>query len=150
MILFQNSIIKLDYNPATDILEVAYPDLHGFLVPEIKHSINTLVENVKNYDVKKILLDSTKTVISVTDEESREVTTCLATGLIKTRVQQIARLQSPSTTVEKTAQGNIRHIQESLSLPFQLKNFNSKADAIEWLMSNPIKASATSSLEGKR
>ena len=71
MLLFKNSIITLDYNPAADILEVAYPDLHGFLLPEIKHSIDIMIDNVKNYDVKRILLDSTRTVISVSDEESK-------------------------------------------------------------------------------
>jgi hypothetical protein len=134
MILLQNSILKLDYNPATDILEIDYPDLHGFLVLEIKHNINALVDIVKNYDIKKVLLDSTKTVISVSEEESKQVATYLAAGLVQTRVQQVARVQSHSTNVETTAQGNIRHIQASLSLPFQLKNFTSKADAIAWLM----------------
>jgi len=88
MILFQNSIIKLDYTPATDILAVEYPDLHDFLLPEIKHSINIMVDNIRNYDVKKILLDSTKTIVSVGEAESREVATYLASGLVKTRVQK--------------------------------------------------------------
>ena len=134
MILLQNSILKLDYNPATDILEIDYPDLHGFLVLEIKHNINSLVDIVKNYDIKKVLLDSTKTVMSVSAEESKQVATYLAAGLAQTRVQQVARVQSRSTNVETTAQDNIKHIQTSLSLPFQLRNFTSKADAIAWLM----------------
>ncbi len=136
MILFQNSIIKLDYTPATDILEVEYPDLHGFLLNEIKTSINIMVDNVKNYDVKKLLLDSTKTIISVSEEESREIATYLATGLLNTRVQKVARVQSSSDTVETTAKGNIQHIQESWSLPFQLQNFVGKAEALNWLKSD--------------
>ena len=134
MILLQNSILKLKYNPATDILEIDYPDLHGFLVLEIKHNINSLVDIVKNYDIKKVLLDSTKTVMSVSAEESKQVATYLAAGLVRTRVQQVARVQSRSTNVETTAQDNIKHIQTSLSLPFQLRNFTSKADAMAWLM----------------
>src|SRR5688500_3020790 len=134
MILLQNSILKLDYNPATDILEIDYPDLHGFLVLEIKHNINALVDIIKNYDIKKVLLDSTKTVISVSEEESKQVATYLAAGLVQTRVQKVAREQTQITNVETTAQFNISHIQASLSLPFQLKNFTSKADAIAWLM----------------
>ena len=133
MLLFKNSIITLDYNPAADILEVAYPDLHGFLLPEIKHSIDIMIDNVKNYDVKRILLDSTRTVISVSEEESKEVTTYLAAGFMKTRVQKLARLQSGVAAVEATAQGNIKHITETLPLPFQLQNFTSKAEAIAWL-----------------
>lgn len=135
MILFDNSIIKIDYTPATDILEVAYPDLEGFLLSEIKHSIIVLVENVKNYDVKRVLLDASRTIISVSEEESREIATYLAAGLVCTRVQKVARIQSPSDHVETTAQGNIRYIHTSLSLPFQLQNFITKAEAVGWLMS---------------
>lgn len=135
MILFTNSIIKLDYNPAADILEVGYPDLHGFLLPEIKHSIDIMIDNVKNYDVKRVLLDSTKTIISVSEEESKEVAMYLAGGLMKTRVQKLARLQSASAVVEATAQGNIKHIRESQALPFLLQNFTVKAEAVAWLTS---------------
>ncbi|WP_439881987.1 hypothetical protein ACSX1A_02260 [Pontibacter sp. MBLB2868] len=133
MILFENSIIKLDYNPATDILQIQYPDLHDYLLPEIKHSINIMVDIIRNYDIKKILLDSTLTHISVSAEESREISTYLAAGIMKTRVQKVARLQSPSTTVETTAQENIKHIKDVQTLPFLLKSFSSRPEAIEWL-----------------
>ncbi|MFD2513480.1 hypothetical protein ACFSRY_06350 [Pontibacter locisalis] len=133
MILFENSILKLDYNPATDILDVKYPDLHDFLLPEIKHSIDIMIDIIKNYDVKKLLLDSTSTLISVSDEESREVAVYLASGLTRTRVQKVARIQSPSVTVEKTAQGNLKHLQESTALPFELQNFASMTEALDWL-----------------
>lgn len=133
MILFENSFFKLDYDPATDILEVAYPDLHGYLLPEIKHSITILVETVKNYDIKKMLLDSSKVALSVSEEDSREVSTYLASGLATTRIQKLARLQSPSKIVETTAQENMKHIQASISLPFQLQNFTNKREAVQWL-----------------
>ncbi|WP_377492229.1 hypothetical protein [Pontibacter toksunensis] len=136
MVLFDNSIIRLDYNPATDILEVEYPDLHDYLLSEIKRSIDTLLDTVRSYYVKRLLLDSTRTIISVGDEESREIATYLAAGLARTRVQKVARVQSPSTTVETTAQHSIRHIQEAQALPFQLQNFSSKTLAMEWLASN--------------
>lgn len=135
MILFENSVIRLNYNPATDILEVEYPDLHDYLIPEIKHSINILIETVKNYDVKRVLLDSTRTVSSVDEEESREVAVYLAAGFMSTRVQRVARVESSSEAVEKTAQRNIQHIQGAQPLPFQLKNFTSKTAATDWLKS---------------
>jgi len=133
MILFESSIIKLDYNPATDILDVSYPDLHAYFLSEIKNTIDIMIEMIKNYDVKKLILDSSKTVISVSEEESREMAAFLASGLMKTRIQKVARVQSTNVGVETTAQRNIRHIKESGALPFQVQNFNSKADAINWM-----------------
>ncbi|MCC9138414.1 hypothetical protein ACFSKU_02840 [Pontibacter silvestris] len=133
MILFENSILTLDYDPASDILDVAYPDLHDFMLSEIKHNIDILVDNVKHYDVKRLLLDSSRTVISVREEEGREISIYLATGLQTSRVEKVARLHSLNFTVETRAQGNIQHIQTTLSLPFQLQNFTSKPKAVEWL-----------------
>ncbi|WP_242919460.1 hypothetical protein [Pontibacter liquoris] len=133
MILFENSIIKLDYTPATDILAVGYPDLHGFLLPEIKHNIDILIDTVKNYDVKKVLLDASHTVMSVGMEESREVTIYLAQGFSRTRVEKIARLQSLNETIEMRAKATMQHLAEIQLLPFQLQNFSVKADALAWL-----------------
>ena len=136
MILYQNSIVKLDYNPATDILEVEYPDLHTFLLPEIKHTITTMIDVIKNYDVKKLLLDSSRTIVNVSEDESRDITTYLAAGLSQTRVEKLARVQSAASSVEKTAQNNIKYIQAAQSLPFLLQNFTSKSEALDWLSEN--------------
>ena len=133
MILYDNGIIKLAYDPATDILEVAYPDLHEFLLAEIKHSIDKLTENVNSYDVKRLLLDSSRTVVAVEAERSREISSYLAARLCTTRLQKLARLQSHSSTVEMTAQQNIQHIETHLHLPFVLHNFTSREEAIAWL-----------------
>ncbi len=133
MILFENSIIKLDYNPATDILVVKHPDLHGYLVPEIKYSISILMETVRNYDIRKVLLDSSDTVVSASPEESREVSLSLAAGFMQTRIMKLARVQSQSESVETLAEGNIANIQQTYSLPFLLQNFPTKEEALVWL-----------------
>lgn len=133
MILFENGIIKLDYFPATDILEVAYPDLYDFMLPEVLSSIDILVGNIINFDVKRVLLDSSLTVVAVSDEKSRRITAHLAAGLVRTRLQKLARVQSASPVVEATAQGNIKHVRDTLSLPFELQNFTCKSGAVDWL-----------------
>lgn len=133
MVHFDNNLIRLDYNPATDIMEAEYPDLHDYLLSEIKRSIDTLVETATYYDVKRLLLDSSRTVISVSEEGSRDIATYLAIGLSHTRVQKVARVQSLSSAVEVRAHSNINHLKESRLLPFQLRNFTDKSEATEWL-----------------
>ena len=133
MILFRNSILILDYTPSTDILEVDYPDFPDYLIPEIKNSLDILFEHVRSYDVKKLLIDSSKTMTDVQDEDSRVVALYLVNGLVKTRLQKIARVQSLVSSVENRAQENLKLIQQSVTLPFQFKNFTSKSDAFNWL-----------------
>lgn len=133
MILLSNSIVELNYDPATDVLEVAYPDLHDYLLLEIRHTIDSMIETIKNYHISKMLLDSSRTSILVSQERSAEISMYLAAGLAKTRLSKLARLQSSSTAVETTAQNNIKHINTSLNLPFKLQNFTCKAEALAWL-----------------
>lgn len=135
MVLFNNSLIRLDYTPATDILAVEYPDLHDFLLADIKRSINTLVDTVKHYDVKRLMLDSTRTISSVSEEASKEIATYLAAGLMNTRVEKVARVQSGNVNVENTALENMKHVRQSLSLPFALRNFAGRLEAEAWLVS---------------
>lgn len=133
MILYPNSPILMDYNPATDILCVEYPDLETFMLPAIKHSLVMLVEAIRNYDVSKLLLDASRTNISVSVEESRAVTMQLAADLMKTRLQKVARVQPIDQIRENNAQENIRKIIESGLLPYQLQTFANKAEAMDWL-----------------
>ncbi|WP_347157792.1 hypothetical protein [Pontibacter chitinilyticus] len=134
MLLFQNSLIKLDYNPATDIAVAEYPDLHNYLLPEIKHSIDLMVDTLRSYDVKLLILDGTRTVSTVEVEQGREIAIYLAAGLMKTRLQKLARMQSVADNVEQRAQDNVKHIEKTQVPPFQIQAFTSRAEAIEWLL----------------
>ena len=136
MILAKTSIITLDYNPATDILQADYPDLIGFQIPEIKRSLTIMVEAIRNYDVKKLLLDASKTTIEVSQEESSAITRQLAVDLVNTRLQKVARIQPVDNNRERTAQENINQIGQAGLLPYQLQTFTHKSDAMAWLMGN--------------
>ena len=135
MILHQNSIIKLEYSPATDILEVKYPDLQKFILFEIKESLKLMVETIRNYDVKRLLLDASSTHIDISDEENRDLSMQLAAELARTRLQRVARIQPIDPKKELKAQENIKQIEKVLPLPYQLRTFTERAAALEWLKS---------------
>ncbi|MBB6610551.1 hypothetical protein H7F15_05845 [Pontibacter sp. Tf4] len=134
MLLFENSLIKLNYDPATDILCVDYPDLHGYIVDEVNYSIDIMVDNVIAYDVKYLLLDSRRTVISVSAEESRKISVYLASKLAMTRLQKLARIQAPNPDLEKRAEGTIKDITTTIPLPYLLRTFPTMEEAMYWLV----------------
>ena len=134
MILEQTSVITLDYNPATDILQVDYPDVVAFQLPEIERSLKLLVNAIRNYDVKKLLLDASKTTIEVSPEENTAVTLQLAADLVNTRLQKVARIQPADNQRETMAQNNINQVKLSGLLPYQLQTFTNKSDAMAWLV----------------
>ncbi|MFT2009294.1 hypothetical protein ACMA1I_11520 [Pontibacter sp. 13R65] len=133
MILYQNSLICLNYDPSSDIIVVEYKELHNVLIPEIKHSIHILIETVKNYDIKRILLDSSQTKKIVNEDNAFEITMFLAKEMLKTRIQKVARLQSPSSDVENSTQSNWALVKTLWPIPFDLQDFRNKQEALLWL-----------------
>lgn len=133
MILHQNSLIKLEYNPATDVLQAEYPDLDRLHLSEIKHNFSMMVEIIRNYDVKRLLLDASQTDVSLSDEENRQVGMELAAELAKTRLQKLARIQPHDPGKEIKAQVNINLMKQAGLLPFELENFSNRAQALAWL-----------------
>lgn len=134
MILHQSSLIRLDYNPATDILVVDYPDINEFLLPHIRQSLTLMVEAILNYDVKKLLLDASRTIIEISEEENKQVTMQLAADLMRTRLQKVARIQPVNMMQETRAQENISRIRQVGLLPYQLETFTSRTAAMAWLV----------------
>jgi hypothetical protein len=134
MILYRDYIIKLDYDPATDILQVDYPDLQSAQLSEVRHSLTLLVEAIRNYDVKKLLLDASSTSINVSHEESKELTLKLAADLASTRIKKLARVQPINMRDEVRAQENIKNLHKSGLLPYQLQTFATKYEALRWLL----------------
>lgn len=136
MILHHNSLIKLEYSPATDILQVNYPDLYSYQLAEVRHSLSIMVDTIRNYDVKRLLLDASVTSIHISDEENSELNINLAAELSKTRLQKVARIHPLSPTRETIAQNNIDMMLRSGLISYQLRTFSNRSQALIWLMSH--------------
>lgn len=129
MILYQNGIIKLDYDPATDILLLEWPDFHTYLMPDIGHSISILLETIRNYDVKNILIDSSKTIMDVDDAEYKTVMHQFVQDVMKTRLRKMARIETNDFTREQ----NMNMLEEETRPTFLFKNFKDRSSAFQWL-----------------
>ncbi|PVY42153.1 hypothetical protein [Pontibacter virosus] len=133
MILLQNSILRLEYEPATDILQVRYPDLQRYHLSEIKHSLQVMVQTIRNYDVRKLLLDARTTSIEIDDEENRQLTLDLAAMLSQTRLVKVARVQPFDPEHEARAQRNIEAARKAGALSYEVATFTTPAAALDWL-----------------
>ncbi|WP_207434945.1 hypothetical protein [Sabulibacter ruber] len=133
MLLHQDSILKLEYDPATDILEMTWPDIDPDLLPEVRQAMQTMVETIRNYDVKKVLIDGSKASITISKEESTSLSLKLAQDLNSTRLQKIARLESTDLRRESEAEETRLRIQTSLDLHYEMQNFADRSSALAWL-----------------
>ncbi|RNI29240.1 hypothetical protein [Rufibacter latericius] len=135
MLLYQDSILQLEYDPATDILEMEWPDLEPAQLPEVKQALKVMVETVRDYDVKKLLVDGSKSSVSISDEENTSLVLKLAQDFTATRLQKIARVESTDLKTETNVAENHHKIQQSMVINFQMLNFPDRSTALAWLKS---------------
>jgi hypothetical protein len=133
MIIFKNGFITLDYDPASDILSFIMPSVNDVVMPEMRRCLGVIVEHVRNYDVKKVLLDARETDIGVEKESYSTVIAEFYRGLAATRLQKVARLVAPGSQRERI----IRGIFEDIHFPMEVRAFAEAAPAVEWLKAKP-------------
>ena len=131
MILFQNSLLKLRYDPATDILFVDMPDITYDLRADFRRSLDIIVENTRNYDVKKLLVNASRSVIDMDTKDYTALITNFSKDLKSTRLQKVARVESASSSRERMVQKIIEEVQP---VSFY-RTFLDEQSAVEWLKS---------------
>lgn len=132
MVLYDNSLVRLNYDPATDILDVDCPDFNPLMMTEVKEAFSVIVDTVKHYDVKKLLIDSSKATIDTSDHEHKAVLIKFARDLMSTRLQKLARVGTRDILREK----NVSEAREEALFSIAFQSFPEKAAALAWLNKN--------------
>jgi hypothetical protein len=129
MILYQSSLIDLDFDPVTDILFVKWPDTKSMSTPELARTLEILSDNLRYYDVKRILLDASHTTLEVTDPKYKETMVQFFNDVLHTRLQKFARLM----TTDKFRENLLHELTNPARFTIPFQSFSSKAEALEWL-----------------
>ncbi|GHA65499.1 hypothetical protein [Pontibacter akesuensis] len=132
--LIYSGIITLDYTPATDVLVTSMPDVKQFSLSEVRFSLELIVENIRNYDIKNLLLDSSNSIIEVEDSAYKSVTSKFATDLMATRLQKIARVVTSDAKREERSARLATELKQEMNMPVEFKNFTTRKDAMHWLL----------------
>lgn len=129
MILFQNGLIKLDYDPTTDILFVDMPTVNNLVMPEVRQALRIIVEHVRNYDVKRLLVDARKTEVEVSEDIYASMLAEFSRELMATRLKKLARIVTSSSVRENV----VKKVYDDNKLTIELQSFTELAPALEWL-----------------
>lgn len=141
MIIY-NGIITLDYNPSTDVLATSLPDVRQFGLSEVSFCLDLIVQNIRNYDIKKLLLDSSQSVIEVENEGYKAITQKFGADLKGTRLKKIARVGTSDAKREEMSAKLSTELRLELNLPIEFRNFSSATEAMDWLIEREQRASA--------
>lgn len=127
--ILENTLIRLEYNPAKDLLDVEWPDYNLYSLPEFKHLLEKVIDTVRFYDIGYLLLDARSTLDAIKEIDYIDAAILFLDNLSKTRVKKVARLVNHSSIREK----QIQEISYQHQLTLEFQTFSSREVAISWL-----------------
>ncbi|TXK45702.1 hypothetical protein FVR03_12195 [Pontibacter qinzhouensis] len=136
MIIYQNGLMLLDYNPSTDIVTVDLPNVVEIGVYELMRSLEIVAEHILNYDIKRLLLDSSRVLVEqIEDEDYKVVVGKFLAHLMKSRLEKIARVNSSRLSHEQRVLHVTAEATQKLGTSIKVKTFSGKREALNWLLS---------------
>ena len=130
MILYQNSLMQLNLEPANSLMEVNWPNFEAYSVDETKLALSRLVNTVKTYEVKKLLVDASNAKLNAEAEDYEEIIRHYTSLLQETNLEKIARLVTDVPERENRS----RKLQKYIPASIQIQNFENATDARTWLL----------------
>ncbi len=110
------------------------PSVEEFGANELKHALEIVSDNVLNYVVKNLILDSTN--VSVEKMEDRDYRATINDFLFKltlTRLERFARLNSSILNLETRAISAVNEIFQKVGSTISFRVFADLESAVAWL-----------------
>lgn len=133
MLLHRDGLIELNYDAATDILTVSWPDINSYSSSQLAYSFAKLKDAIMYYDIKKLLIDSRFNEVMVEQETYSELIRQLHQSLRTTRLEMTARLGSLNEEREVKAKQHAVQLIDELKPTFAFRNFDNPGMALQWL-----------------
>ncbi|WP_162427840.1 hypothetical protein [Pontibacter pudoricolor] len=130
MILY-SGLIKLEYDPATDILETTMPDASHFTLPEVRLCLNIIISHIRNYHISKAIFDSRHTHLDMgeNEDEYKAIAAQFGKDLLETHIHKIARL----ALTDKNREEQGEKLQQVTNQAIDIRTFSDYDEAMEWL-----------------
>ncbi|MBB6610671.1 hypothetical protein H7F15_06455 [Pontibacter sp. Tf4] len=134
MLLHKDGLIELRYEVANDVLLMNWPDLTGITLPEIDYSIRKIIDTLRHYDIKNLLIDSRQSKLSdLSQEEYQGVLITFVQQLKTTRLQRLARISTVDSRREDVVDDTAELALKKMGIDFVFRNFAEQQAAYSWL-----------------
>lgn len=122
-------VVRLDYNPVTDILLFQWPELTYYTESEADFVLKAVLDAIRSYDVRYLLVDTRKDSVKIDSSLYKEIKLKFFSGLNRTRLKKLARVVSAETGREDL----IKEVIQQTHCTIPLLNFYNMEAAINWL-----------------
>ncbi|WP_162426828.1 hypothetical protein [Pontibacter pudoricolor] len=133
MLLHKDGLIELKYDVVQDILFLRWPDMSGMTMPEIEFSLKKLIDTLRHYDIKNLLIDSRESKADLDKEEHRALMLRFSEYLTSTRLKKMARLATTDLHRENVVDHAVEEATNRLGITFEFRNFADEAGALKWI-----------------
>jgi hypothetical protein len=132
MLLHKDGLIELKYDVVQDILSLRWPDMSGMTMPEIDFSLKKLIDTLRHYDIKNLLVDSRESKRDLGKEEHLALMLRFSEYLTSTRLKKMARLATTDLNRENVVDYAVEEANNRLGITFEIRNFADEASALKW------------------
>ncbi|MBC5774751.1 hypothetical protein H8S95_11810 [Pontibacter sp. KCTC 32443] len=137
MLLHKDGLIELNYDVVHDILKVNWPDLTGATMPEINYSLKKLIDTLRHFDIKRLMVDSRgSSVADISREDHQAIIFNFAKKLMSTRLEKMARIETKDNARETVVVQTAEEAIHNLGIQYQFRNFSDELSAYKWLCEN--------------
>ena len=131
MLLHSDRYFDHIYETKFDLLTVNWMTIETVFMPEILHSVQQLVANIKNYDIRNLLIDASGIHEHSSEQEHEKVVDALFGGLAKSRLKKLARIASLNKIREFVLKEKLPALNQECD--FEIRLFGNFAEADAWL-----------------
>lgn len=89
---------------------------------------------VKEYNIKRLLLDFTRNTLDLTETEYKYAIAQFAVGLMQTSLEKIARIGTKNHMREQKIISKYEGIKNAVALSIAFEIFSDQATALKWLL----------------
>ena len=122
--------MQLDFDPANSLMLVNWPNFEPYTLADTQVALSRLVNTIKNYDVKKLLVDATTAKLGVGIETYEDIVRDFTKALLETKIEKIARV----TTMDLERENTAKKLSKELPSSIQNQHFSTIAEAKAWLL----------------
>lgn len=133
MLLHKDGLVELNYDVVQDILSFRWPDLSGMTMPEIDFSLKKLIDTLRHYDIKNLLVDSRQSKTDLSKDDHLALLLRFSEYLMSTRLQKMARLATSDLSRENVVDFAVEEAVNRIGITFVFRNFTDEASALKWL-----------------
>lgn len=130
--LYYDALVKLSYASEHRILHVE-PLNKRMTAAEVRRMSVCVVACVSEVEVSGVLLDFGKSILAGAEVDHKYVLALLSAGLLYSSVRKVARVETGDANTEHSLETAYHQVRRTVSLPWVLRSFHSRKEAMEWL-----------------